>query len=138
MRTIYFRAARLLVLIVTVPLVLVLTRCSSDNEESALQARKWCEGTMAIFESDRDAFFTRHAERMHHGLLVVRPGSGVDPSPCAIHLGREVACRILEGFRFTGQLGRLGSGNGRRTAGGCRPDVICGTAEQRGQRQNHH
>ena len=102
MRAIYFRAARLLVLIVTVPLVLILTRCTHGDEASALQARKWCEGTMAIFESDRDAFFTRHAKRMHHGLLVVRPGGDIDPSLAdfALKQSGEYTCRYWRGGVF--------------------------------------
>lgn len=115
MRAIHFRAARLLVIVVTVPLVLILTRCSSSSEEAALRAKKWCEGTMAIFESDRDAFFTRHARRMHHGLLVVRPDEGLGPSTAdfAVKQSGEYACRywrgsvfFAEGYRYTSERPR--------------------------------
>lgn len=102
MSPLLLRILRLVTLALVIPLVLFLTRCASNADHEADLARRWCEGTIAIYESDRAAFLTRHAKRIHHGILVVRPSSGPAPASADFTVRRsgDYVCRYWHGGSF--------------------------------------
>ena len=111
MQPIFFRVVKLLTLAITIPVVLFLARCAQHGERQAEQGRKWCEGVIAIFETDRAAFLTKHAKRMHHGLLVLRPSSEPDPGAAdfAVKQSGEYVCRYWHDGVFFPQGHRYNS-----------------------------